>query len=293
MSEQQRGKNLRELLTVDIERPFGIFLSGGLDSGLLAALLKPDFAYHCRFPLGAKYDESEYAIKIARHLGIELEIIEPAKKDFELALEKSLEIIGQPINSVSIVPWMNLMYKAQGQRMVCGEGSDELFGGYARYLILQRVFGLYGLKELKQYKPMLDSLFKGMHSKLVGIEAPHSLDLNEIMKFEFRHTLPDILYMEDKLAEHYNVDLYRPFMNSEVEKFADKLHLHEKVNNNQTKVLLREIARKYLPEEVVYRKHKQGLVAPVNKWMGWMEDGEFDKKQYMLWQEKILKKTTM
>ena len=270
-----------------IPRPFGLYLSGGIDSGILAALAKPDFAVTCRFEEGEKYDEYEYADKIAKHLNIPLRIVKPQKYTFEGFLHDAVKIIGKPINSVSIVPWYCLMAETQGQTMINGEGADEQFGGYARYLILKQIFELYEQPELENYKPMLDSLFGSVHTKMIGIES-NADSLARVMSFEFRETLPDIIFMEKQLAKHFKVDFHQPFMSHAVKQFAKELPSKYKIKGFETKFLLREMARKYLPSSVANRKCKSGLVAPVNKWMGWMEKGEFNKEEYMKHQRKIL-----
>ena len=271
-----------------IPRPFGIFLSGGLDSGLLAALSKPNFALHCTFQLGEKYDESWYAQKIASYLKIPLTIIKPQQETFKDELVKGIKIIGKVINSVSIVPWYNAMKWAKGKTMILGEGGDELFGGYARYLILKHIFELYGKPELQNYCPMLDSAFKGLHSKLVGIELPDSKNIQEVMDIEYSQTLPDIIYMENKLAEYFGVKLYRPFMSKNIREFANKLPMEFKIKNSTTKWIVRKLAKKYLPKEIIERKQKMGFVAPINLWMGWMDKGEFNKEKYLAFQNEII-----
>lgn len=273
-----------------IPRPFGIFLSGGIDSGILAALSKPNFAITCNFPLGEKYDELKYAEMIAKKLGIPLMIVKPQQEIFKDMLKDAVKIIGKPINSVSIVPWYCLMASAQRKTMINGEGADELFGGYTRYIILKLVYDLYNSPQMKNYIPTLDFLFKGIHSKLIEKDIPETRDIEKAMKWEYRHSLPDILFMEAKLAKHFKVDFHQPFMSKEVRDFAWSLPLDKKLKGRTTKVILRKLAKKYLPRAVIYRKDKKGLVAPVNKWMGFTgERGEFDKKQYIRCQKKIIK----
>jgi len=272
-----------------IPRPFGIYLSGGIDSGILAALVKPDFAITCRFEEGEKYDEYEYAKRITDHLKIPLRVVKPQKLTFEGFLHDAVKIIGKPINSVSIVPWYCLMAETQGQTMINGEGADEQFGGYARYLIMDYIFELYNQPELKNYEPMLDLLFNELHAKLVGRKTPETKDMRDIMNFEFRKNLPDIIYMEKQLAKYFKVNFYQPFMSKAIQEFAKKLPMKYKMKGFETKPILRKIAHKYLPPSVAERKCKSGLVAPVNKYMGWMENGEFDKSKYIDYQRKILK----
>lgn len=274
----------------NIPRPFGIFLSGGIDSGILAALSKPNFAITCNFPLGEKYDELKYAKMIARKLGISLTIVKPQQETFKNSLKDAVKIIGQQINSVSIVPWYCLMAEAQGKTMINGEGADELFGGYTRYIILNKIYELYNAPELKNYIPTLDFLFKGIHSKLIEKQMPEMRDIEKAMMWEYDNNLPDILFMETKLAEHFNVDFIQPFMSPEVRDFAWSLPLDKKIKGRTTKVILRKLSKRYLPKKIIEREDKKGLVAPVNKWMGWTGvRGEFDKVKYMEFQQKCLK----
>jgi len=274
----------------DIKRPYGIFLSGGIDSGILAALSKPNFAITCNFPLGEKYDELEYAQMIAKHLGIPLTVVNPNKETFEKQLRVAVNVIGQPTNSVSIVPWFNLMGEVKGKTMINGEGADELFGGYTRYIILKQIYDMYNSPHLNNYIPTLDFLFKGIHSKLIEKEMPEIRDIEKAMRWEYDNALPDTLFMEVKLAEYFNIDFHQPFMSPEVRDFAWSLPLDKKIRGQTTKIILRKLARKYLPREIMDRKDKKGLVCPVNKWMGWTgARGEFDKVKYMEFQKKCLK----
>ena len=274
----------------NIPRPFGVFLSGGIDSGILAALAKPNFAITCNFPLGEKYDELRYAQMIANYLGIPLTVITPNKEDFKEQLKTAVRIIGKPINSVSIVPWFNLMKEAKGKTMINGEGADELFGGYSRYIMLNQIFKLYKAEQLQNYIPTLDFLFKGIHKKLIEMNVPEANDIEELMIVEYDYVLPNVILMEKKLAEYFNVDFRQPFMSKEVGDFAWKLPLEKKIDGFNTKVILRKIAKKYLPREVWDRKDKKGLICPVNRWMGWTgERGEFDKVQYLKYQRKCLR----
>jgi asparagine synthetase B (glutamine-hydrolysing) len=286
-------KKLKVLLlkeTEGIQRPFGVFLSGGMDSGILAALSQPDFLITCTYNEGERFNELKYARMIARDLNIPLTVVSPRKSKFKDHLEEAVKIIGKPINSISIVSWYNLMQQAYENRMIAGEGADELFGGYSRYLILKQVFELYNRPELTNYKPMLDSLFKGIHSRLVGKKMPKTTDLEKAMRAEYRHTLPDILFMETQLANHFRVKLYRPFMNIAIKRLAAKTPIHLKVNGFTTKYLLRVLASELkLPKEVYRRTGKMGLVCPVNRWMGWDKKlGDFDKSKYLEYQKKIL-----
>ena len=265
-----------------IPRPFGIFLSGGIDSGLLAALSKPDFAVTC------DTGELKYAQKIAKHLGIPLDVVTLSKVTYKGFLNDAIKIIGKPTTHFSLVPWYCLMGHSQGETMINGEGSDELFGGYSRYLIMKHVFDLYKVPELKSYHPTLDFLFSDIHTKLTGTKLPFFKDIDIVAMSEFLKTLPPLIRIEKKLAKYFDIKLYQPFMSESVREYAWDLPLRAKIRGFQTKVILRHTAEKYLPYKVVYRKDKMGLVCPVNEWMGW-KVSKYDKSKYIEYQNARLK----
>lgn len=285
------------LKQVKIERPFGIFLSGGLDSGVLAAILKPDFAITCNFK-GEFYDELGYAEAIADHLDIPLEIITPNGEDFEEVITKSMTILGETVNSVSIYPWYKIMDRVQqsgAKRMVGGEGSDEAFGGYSRYLILQRINDMYELDSLKQYHPMLNKIFGSfvdVHSMMTGVDKAILLKrydekegfLNKVGWAEFNEYLPAVVDMEKKFAKYFGLDLYLPFMDKKVSDYGFGLEDNQKIDGEIRKKEVYEIAKKYLPEKVWQRKDKKGFGSPANEWSG--SDSKYDKSKYLELQKK-------
>ncbi len=294
-------KNIEELLQMKIKRPFGVFLSGGVDSGILAALLKPDYAITLTYDpsvVGEKYSELGSAIDIANTLKIPLKVVVPQRVDVRLDFEEAVKIIGKPINSVSIYSWYQIMKEAKKlgyERMVGGEGADELFGGYARYIILNQIAEMYRSEELKHYKPMLDKVFGSInqvHEFITGqtrpSEFPQTDTITHIGKWEYENGLQDIVFMEKQLAEHFGIELYLPFMQKSVKDYALKLPEDQKIRGYLTKVCLRDIASKYLPYHVTYRKHKQGFISPILKWLELEGDYEFDKSKYVELQKEIL-----
>lgn len=119
--------------------PLGVFLSGGLDSSVVAALAKQ----RARVPLKAfciafeeaSFDESAHARAVSAHLGIEHveEVLSPtALLD---VVEEVLDALDEPLGDHSIVPTYLLCRLASRQVKVAlgGDGADELFGGYPTY----------------------------------------------------------------------------------------------------------------------------------------------------------------
>lgn len=119
--------------------PLGGFLSGGVDSSLVAALLKA--SGHGDLPMftvsfrdGAA-DEAPFAAEIARHLGLQHQILTLDEGRLPQMMEDYLDCYEQPYADSSGLPSM-LLCDAVKQRVtvaLCGDGGDEFFGGYARY----------------------------------------------------------------------------------------------------------------------------------------------------------------
>jgi asparagine synthase (glutamine-hydrolysing) len=120
--------------------PVGILLSGGLDSGLLLALMNehggPWPAYTIGY--GASYEDDELAdakktalLLGARHIPVTID-----QAEFERALPKIVESLEEPIAASSIVPMYFVSRRARQDVKVAliGQGPDELFGGYMRHL---------------------------------------------------------------------------------------------------------------------------------------------------------------
>lgn len=125
--------------------PVGVFLSSGVDSSLVAAVLSRHHGQVSSFTIGfdePQYDESVDARRIATHLGTNhSEARLDSRKGFEI-LKRFPEIYDEPYGDTSGVPtaFVSETAKAGGMKVVLsGDGGDELFGGYGRYVeFLQR-----------------------------------------------------------------------------------------------------------------------------------------------------------
>lgn len=138
LTEQALVKSLAEHLTSDV--PIGAFLSGGIDSSLLIALLAK--VHHIRLPTFAVafdaigYDESAYARLVATTLGTEhCEItVQSGQGDLSL-LDRVLDQFDQPFGDSSAVPTFLISREARKSVKVVigGDGGDEMFGEYRRF----------------------------------------------------------------------------------------------------------------------------------------------------------------
>lgn len=136
---------IKDLLLGAVDRqmradvPLGVFLSGGVDSTLICALMTSLRSHHVdTFTIGfanENYDEAPFAKQIAKHLNTRhTELIVSAKDCFN-ALEKIPDIYDEPFADSSQVPTylLSQMTRQQVTVALSGDGGDELFAGYNRY----------------------------------------------------------------------------------------------------------------------------------------------------------------
>jgi asparagine synthase (glutamine-hydrolysing) len=125
---------------VPAEVPFGVFLSGGVDSGLVATLAAR--AWGRPFPTFSMrlehrgYDESPLARRVAESIGSEHHEVAMTSQDGEEAFAAWAGTMDQPLGDPSVLPtWLLARHAARVVPVVLtGEGGDELFAGYPTYL---------------------------------------------------------------------------------------------------------------------------------------------------------------
>lgn len=123
--------------------PVGAYLSGGSDSSIVAGAAAKlynvsDFtAFHGKFALGQLYDESAYAEAVAGMYGMKLHQINITSRDFIDSIRKVIYHLDYPVAGPGSFPQYHVSKLASQHRKVIlgGQGGDEIFGGYVRYLI--------------------------------------------------------------------------------------------------------------------------------------------------------------
>jgi len=137
--ESELTEAFRYRMVADV--PVGLFLSGGIDSSLVATVLAKRAGVRLRtFTIGygdSEFDETGYARDVAARLGAEHTefIVSP---DEALALNERIpDIADEPIGDSSIIPTLMVSQLARQHVTVAlsADGADELFGGYARYQV--------------------------------------------------------------------------------------------------------------------------------------------------------------
>ena len=125
----------------DVDVDFGVFLSGGIDSSLVSAVVRslhpkrPLKAYTLRFE-EASFDEGNFAEVVASRLKMELVTVWVQPADVRDGLKSLVHLVGEPLADPAWIPAALLARRAaQDVKMaLVGEGADELFGGYPTYI---------------------------------------------------------------------------------------------------------------------------------------------------------------
>lgn len=187
-------EKVRSLLEDSVARhlrsdvPIGAYVSGGFDSGIIASLAAErqgsDFVgFAGKFSFGQGYDESQYARDLASSKAFNLYEVDITDEDFIQNFEKIIYHLDYPMAGPGSFPQYMVSQLAAGHRKVVlgGQGGDEIFGGYARYLVAYfeqcikaAIEGtmqsgnfivtyesiIPNLTALRNYKPMLQELWR-------------------------------------------------------------------------------------------------------------------------------------
>lgn len=170
------------------DMPIGAYISGGLDSSIIASIatekLTTNFiGFTGKFSVGEEYDESKYARELAKWRGFELRELDIGVGDFIDNISNVIYHLDYPLAGPGSFPqFMVSKLASQSHKVVLGgQGGDEIFGGYARYLIAYfeqcikaAIDGtmnsgnfivtyesiIPNLTALKNYKPLLQEFWK-------------------------------------------------------------------------------------------------------------------------------------
>jgi asparagine synthase (glutamine-hydrolysing) len=180
--------SVRVHLRADV--PVGAYLSGGVDSSIVASLAAEHgqghgemAAFTGKFDLGPRFDESAYAREVAEATGITLHELSMTVDDFVTNIGRVIYHLDYPVAGPGSFPqYMVSALAARHLKVVLGgQGGDELFGGYTRYLIAYLEQSLKGaidgtmsrgryvvdygsilpnLGALRSYKPLLQEFWR-------------------------------------------------------------------------------------------------------------------------------------
>ncbi len=313
--ETEIKKSVKLRLRSDVG--FGAFLSGGVDSSLVVALMhefgvNPLKTFSVGFDL--KGSELPFARKISKYFGTEHSEVILKPNDYPENIEKLVYFRDAPITEPADIPiyMMSKMASESVKMVLTGEGSDEIFGGYPKYiydrfsflfsffpsLLLKKISHNlpYGLRRLKvalnsfsnkdDFKRHLSWFFTTSNEEILKILNPSFIrerdfrgdlfikdvdgiegdNLYKMLYLDLKLWLPDnLLERGDRMTMGASIEARCPFMDNVLVERAMVLPSKFKVRKLEGKYILKKIAEKYLPREIIYRK-KRGFPTPIDNW---------------------------
>jgi asparagine synthase (glutamine-hydrolysing) len=315
--------------------PVGAFLSGGIDSSLVVALMRGAARGAVKtFTIGfelASHDEAPFARAVAQHLGTEHTEHTVTAAEALAEVPNLAGIYDEPFADSSQIPTLLISRLARHSVTVAltGDGGDEVFGGYNRYIRIARWWrrmqlmprsarviaaaalgalpaagvdalgrALYGrrsggaLADLVQKTGSvlpartIDSAYRTLTSVVPRPEAlvlngpepavpatdghaaavaPHPVE--RMLYLDLIAYLPDdILAKVDRAAMAVSLETRIPFLDHRVIEFAWQQPLDLKLGDGKGKLLLRNLAERYVPRALLERP-KAGFAVPLNAWL--------------------------
>ena len=308
--ESEIIENIEDLLVSSIKNrlvadvPVGLFLSGGVDSSLIAALTAQQTSNLNAFTVSfqdKKYDESQFAKQVCKQYGINYNEIKVDANNFVNSIENWIKVQDDIVADPSAL----LLYKISEyanslnyRALLAGEGSDELFGGYNSYKYFnwsKTIFTNIGRN--LPFKSSITRLFKNDSKKFHFIQnslkepefygtamvfEPHllfklirncekdihkALNLKSAMDLDIKDRLPnDVLTRSDRSTSGTSVELRVPFLAHQLVDFSSGISSKLLMKNNTPKYLIKKLASRYLDDELIYRK-KVGFDLPIKHWI--------------------------
>lgn len=262
--------------------PYGMFLSGGIDSATLLTLMArlntdPVLAFTAGFDVPEAADERDHAAAVAKALGAHHESIEINEAMVWQHLPEIVACMDDPAADYAIIPTWFLAQRARKDVKVVlsGEGGDEIFAGYPRYRNAMRPWWLGGRAmyargsfdrvNVLRARPTFwrDGIAaaelrsaEGGRSRLAAAQATDMTDW-----------LPhDLLLKLDRCLMAHAVEGRTPFLDRGVAAAAFRLPDAMKLRDGMGKWILRKWLEKNLPMARPFAP-KQGFTVPVGAWI--------------------------
>ena len=299
--------------------PLGAFLSGGVDSSLVVAIMsqlrsEPVETVTVGFE-DPRFDERPFARLVAQRWRANAhEYVLPPDEIQNLPL--IIWHYGQPMADVSILPTFAVARRAREHVTVVlnGDGGDEAFCGYSRPMVaraaqlcrgwiplgaqgsVRKLMCLLGRRgQLLATALATDARssfvyergFRGCRARLyhpdalLGIagldpdehyrqawtRADGPTDADRVLSAELTTYLPDqLLSKMDAATMAHSLEARSPLLDTRLLEFAATIPIEQLTKGWETKYLLKRLAARYVPREVLYRR-KQGFVMPVSRWI--------------------------
>src|SRR5215813_3188703 len=302
-SVDEAAEALRPVLKTVLNRqtrsdvPLGTYLSGGMDTGAISALvaptLKPLHTFTCGFNTGGMvgletyFDERADAAALAQQLGTVHHEEEVESSDLVTLTPEVVWHLEDPRVGISHQIYKLARLVRQSVTVILsGTGGDELFAGYPwRYtpiigvtdpkVFAKRFYDVWARICTDELREQL--LSSQVQQRLSGWTPRQSFQqeleiyigdgpLHAALAFEARNFMQGVVLVDDKLTMAHSVEGRVPLLDNELVDFVTSLPPEMKFDGRQTKIVLRNALRGILSDEVIDRR-KQGFTPPEATWM--------------------------
>jgi asparagine synthase (glutamine-hydrolysing) len=262
--------------------PYGMFLSGGIDSSTLLALMarlnsQPVLAFTAGWDVTSEADERQQAAAVAKALGAKHETIEISEAMVWQHLPEIVACMDDPAADYAIIPtWFLARRARQDVKVVLsGEGGDEIFAGYGRYRSAMRPWWLGGRAMYARGSfdrvDVLRTRPTGWRDGIAAAEAGAADSgrsrLASAQAIDMTDWLPhDLLLKLDRCLMAHAVEGRTPFLDRGVAAAAFRLPDALKLRQGMGKWLLRKWLEKHLPMAKPFAP-KQGFSVPIGEWI--------------------------
>ncbi len=291
---ENREKALQEALEKSIDLrlrsdvPVGIFLSGGIDSSLIAAIAATKHRHINTFSIGFhsdQHDESQYAKEVAKHIDSKHHHFMFDEQSFNELLPVVIGEQDEPLADQACLPtyWLSKEARKFVTVVLSGEGGDEVCGGYEYYKQFEKgnklaslVGGhttpsgfppLMSIETCKQFMRK-DFLETTVEEEMLFdyLDIAHS-GIQKAMATDLMTWLPDNLLVKlDRMAMANSLEGRTPYLSHHLVDLSYGFNQKSWIDQDEYKVLLRKIGKKYLPESI-FNRPKQGFVLPMDAWI--------------------------
>jgi asparagine synthase (glutamine-hydrolysing) len=262
--------------------PYGMFLSGGIDSACVLACMArlnatPVLAYTAGFDVPGAADERSQAAAVAASVGARHETIEITAGMVWRHLPRIVAAVDDPAADYAIIPTYFLAERARADVRVVlsGEGGDEMFAGYGRYRSAMRPWFLGG--RAMRARGVFDGLDvlraptlgwrAGMVSAETDAASPDRTRLQTAQATDVADWLPnDLLTKLDRCLMAHGVEGRTPFLDPAIVQAAFRLPDALKIRDGRGKYLLRLWLSRAMPASQPFAR-KQGFTVPIGAWI--------------------------
>ncbi|MDY6898526.1 MAG: asparagine synthetase B family protein, partial [Cyanobacteriota bacterium] len=279
----------------------GVFLSGGLDSSIIAALLVQAGVKVKAFALDfGEYGISElpFAEAVATHLQIPLIKVDATPKRIKSAIKATVKALDLPFGDGVTVPLYLLFQAASKETEIIfnGEGGDQLFAGWTnKPLIAAGIYNSdnFNQQYLRTYHRLYGYEAQSFQSELYGQIRDINPEawISEALNPEFTKNIlarlrraslmlkgaQNIHPRATNLGNAFNLRVRSPFCDLELAEWCFTLSGELCLQGNTEKYILKRAVESWLPSEIVWRE-KRGMGVPLNSWCFGELWGEISKR---------------